>query len=126
MALYDPKEDLDAFYGAMADGSLATVDPDDVFDLVDRVAAHPGAALHSLRMTSAGDAPAEEVRRAMLDGYYESVASSVPLDIDGGDMARGFSDIASTSRVAPEDFEAAVALQDDAALDRIMETYYRS
>lgn len=124
---YDPKPDLDAFYGALASSDLGRADPDSVMDLVDRVAAVPGQASRSLRFPP--DTPADAYRDSMLSVYCAE-AARVPDAYDAADAvdidakARRLDGIAY--RVSMPVSDVAAAADDPVAFDRMMETYYRS
>lgn len=126
-APYDPKPDLDAFYGALASGDLGRADPDGVFDLIDRVASASQQSARSLRLPA--DVPPEAFRESMVSGYLAE-ASRLPDVYDVADAV--MADTASRRldgiayRVSLPVADVAAAVDDPVAFDRMMETYYRS
>ena len=122
---YDPKPDLDAYYGALADGFIDQAEPDDVYDLIDRVAGHPGQTAKSLGLPD--DAPGLAIKAALTDGYHQSLATSgrrVP-DPDVSSLSGLMGSVAD--RIGVPLGEVADAFKGGGpGLDRMLETYYRS
>lgn len=127
---YNPKSDLDAFYGALASGSLAQMDAGDVVDLADRADSGSGRTLEYLGM-GRKDAPPGFVRDQLLDTYYGELAAVACAEGAEAADAEASSDLRhrmeSVAARACVPFDTVMsALDDPVSYDRIMETYYRS
>lgn len=127
---YDPRQDVNAFYRSLADGSLGSADAGDVADLADRA---EGASDKTLAYLGLGGAEAIPgiVRDQLMDAYYDEVASQActeGMEAMGDGAAEDLRNrIDSVAARVCVPFETVAAAYDDpVSYDRIMETYYRS
>ena len=121
---YDTKPDLDAYYGAMADGVLGYADPGEVYDLVDRVSSRPEQAARSLRFPP--DTPGDVIRENLLGGFYRAYASYGLPEPQVGDRLAGRMQAVAARIGVPLGDVASAFEEGGPAMDRMLETYYRS
>lgn len=72
---YNAKDDIQSFFGALADRSLSEVSPDFVHDTIERMAAHPDKTMGSLRLGKAV-LTSQDIDDELTDMYFAEVARS--------------------------------------------------
>lgn len=135
-SMYNAADDISAFWTEQMDGTLAEEQPDDVYELINRIADHPREALHAMRIPADPDVSGmSDVIRARFGSAYLDAASAY----DGGafeswaqslqeEGARTRDDIAARCRVDRAEVDGVVydaLLGNPARLDALLADYYR-
>lgn len=127
---FSMKGALDAMFGGLADGSLRSVDPDDVHELVDLIASDPSRAGRSLGLN--GSPTSEGVRDALLSAYYDSAVKDPSFwdmseSVEAQTVRRRYESVASRTGVPIDEVARMVDAANDgdtAAFDSLMANYY--
>lgn len=127
---FSMKDALDAVFGGLADGSLRSVDPDDVHELVDLIASDPSRTGRSLGLK--GSPTSEGVRDALLSAYYDSAVKDPSFwdmseSVEAQTVRRRYESVASRTGVPIDEVARMVDAANDgdtAAFDSLMANYY--
>lgn len=128
-------DDIRALWSARAEGSLASANPDEVYDTIGRIADHPAESLHAMRIPADPAVPgmSDAIRDQFTSMYHAEVAASDfgVLDAEdervAADAARYYESIARKCRLDRADVDDIIGdalMGNPGRLDAMLADYY--